>query len=49
MVFGLAIDDGIERLELTVGGLNWIKECVCPVGQTDADFDADFHCATPVG
>jgi hypothetical protein len=26
MAFGLAIDDGIKRLDLTVGGLDWIKE-----------------------
>ena len=49
MVFGLAIDDGIKRFELAVRGENWIKKWICPVRETDADFDADFHCATPVG
>jgi hypothetical protein len=32
-----------RECELSV--VDWIKEWVCPVGQTDAD----FHCATPVG
>jgi hypothetical protein len=43
MVFGITVDDGVERLQLAVGGVDRIDILKVSVGLTDSDVQVDFH------
>jgi hypothetical protein len=43
MVFGLTVDDGVERLQLAVGCVDRVDILTVSVGQTDSDVQVDFH------
>jgi hypothetical protein len=50
MVLWFPIDDGIERLELSIAGEDWIEEGAGAVRKTDSNlqkYDGCFHSVSP--
>jgi len=43
MVFGVTRDEGVERPQLAVGGINRVEILTGSIGQTDPDVQVDFH------